>query len=134
MSPESLTPTVQKAIAELADRFGEANVTLEHDGQGGARVTMTCVPLPAGLDRSESWVGFVIPYDYDDVQVYGHHFPADLRCANGCALTGGGIGQGQWNGMGSLVVSRSSNRWRKGTDTALLKLLKVVEFLGERCS
>jgi len=124
---------VQKAIAELMERFGEASVTFEPDGHGGARVTVARVPLPAGLDRGETWVGFMIPYDYDDVQVYGHHFPAELRCAGGGELSGSGFGQGQWNGTASLVISRSSNCWRKGTDTALLKLLKVVEFLDQRC-
>ena len=131
MWPEPLNEPVKRALDELHERFG--GLEIEPDGPGGARVTVQRVPLPAGLSRSESWVGFVIPHNYDDVQVYGHHFPRDLRRADGAELAPPGISYGgEWSGKPSLVVSRGSNNWRKGIDTALIKLLKVLGFLKTR--
>lgn len=131
MWPEPLNESVKRALDELHERFGELQV--EPDGAGGARVTVQRVPLPAGLTRSESWVGFVIPHNYDDVQVYGHFFSRDLRRADGAELAPPGINYaGDWAGRPSLVVSRGSNNWHKGIDTALIKLLKVLDFLRMR--
>jgi hypothetical protein len=129
--PDPLNPEVKRALVELALLFGD--LTVVPDGQGGARVTVARVPLPEGMSRSETWCGFVIPFNYDDVQVYGHHFPADLRGGDGQPFGGPGFNYGgNWEGMASLVVSRSSPNWRKGVDTAALKLVKVVEFLKRR--
>jgi hypothetical protein len=131
--PEPLNPEVRQGLDELAVLFGELSVVPE--GQGGARVTIKSLPLPGGLNRSESWCGFVIPYNYDDAQVYGHHFPADLRRADGQQLDGPGFNySGNWDGAPALIVSRSSPGWRKGTDTAALKLVKVIEFLKRRAA
>jgi hypothetical protein len=133
MWPDGLNPPVRQGLDELQLIFGELKVV--PDGQGGARVTVTCAPLPPGLSRAESWVGFILAFNYDDVQVYGHHFPADLRRADGTPFAGPGFSYGgTWEGMPSLVVSRSSQHWRKGADTAALKLVKVIEFLKTRAA
>jgi hypothetical protein len=133
MSRDLFNEPVARAIAELKDHFGEEVVAAQPEGQGGARVTIARVPLPPGLNLEQAWAGFVIPYNYDDVQIYGHHFPRELRRSDGSELAGSGISYaGEWQGKASLVVSRDSKRWRKGVDTALLKLLKVLEFLEKR--
>jgi hypothetical protein len=131
--PDPLNPEVKQGLNELQLLFGELKVN--PDGQGGARVTVVRVPLADGMSRSEAWCGFLIPFNYDDVQVYGHHFPRDLRRANGSEFSGAGFSYGgTWEEMPSLVVSRSSQHWRKGVDTAALKLVKVLEFLRGRAS
>lgn len=131
--PDGLNPEVRQGLDELAVLFGELAVA--PDGQGGARVTVRDISLPEGLNRTESWCGFVIPFNYDDVQVYGHHFPADLRRADGQPLNGPGFNySGNWEGTPALVISRSSPGWRKGIDTAALKLVKVIEFLKRRAA
>jgi hypothetical protein len=133
MWPDGLNPAVRQGLDELQLVFGELKVV--PDGQGGARVTVTCVPLPPGLSRGETWAGFLVPFNYDDVQVYGHHFPRDLRRADGAVFEGPGFSYGgTWEERPSLVVSRSSQNWRKGADTAALKLVKVIEFLRSRAS
>jgi hypothetical protein len=133
MWPEPLSAAVRQGLDELQLIFGELKVAA--DGQGGARVTVTRTPLPEGMSRSETWCGFLIPFNYDDVQVYGHHFPRDLRRADGAPFEGPGFNYGgTWEGMPSLVVSRSSQNWCKGVDTAALKLVKVIEFLKRRAA
>jgi hypothetical protein len=128
-SPETYPPKVAEAIGQLRAAYGELDV--QPDGQGGALVTIASVPLPAELEPPESWCGFIIPADYDNVQVYGHHFRPDLRRRDGQPLgRGHGANPGQWLGRPSLSISRSSQRWRRGTDTAALKLRKVIDWLA----
>jgi hypothetical protein len=128
-SPDRLSDSVASGIAELRREFG--TVTMVATGDGGARVTVEKVPLPPSLAKADCWTGFVMPYNYDDVQVYGHFLPADLRYADGRALVGPGFQAGQiWEGLPAIKISRNSPRWRCGVDSATLKLLKVIEWLG----
>lgn len=128
-SPEGLSEGVASGIAELRSEFG--TVTVVATGDGGARVTVEKVPLPSSLAKVHCWAGFVMPYNYDDVQVYGHFVPADLRYADGRALAGQGLQAGQtWEDRPAIKISRNSPRWRCGVDSATLKLLKVIEWLG----
>lgn len=129
--PENLSDGVARGIAELRAEFG--TVLAVPTGDGGARVTVEEVPLPPSLVASKPWVGFVMPYNYDEVQIYGHFVPADLRYADGRAVAGPGLQAGPlWEERAAIKISRSSPRWRAGIDTATLKLIKVVEWLGDR--
>jgi hypothetical protein len=128
-SPDGLSDGVADGIAELRREFGR--VTVVATGDGGARVTVETVPLPPSLAKSDCWAGFVLPYNYDDVQVYGHFVPADLRYGDGRALAGQGFQADQtWEDWPAIKISRNSPRWRSGVDSATLKLLKVIEWLG----
>lgn len=130
-SPESFSEGVARGIAELRHEFGA--VATVPTGDGGAQITVERVALPQGFAQAHSWVGFVLPYNYDDVQVYGHFVPAELRYADGQPLTGQGLQPGQeWRGRPAIKISRNSPRWRCGIDNATLKLLKVIEWLGAR--
>lgn len=130
-SPESFSEGVAGGIAELRHEFGA--VAVAPTGDGGAHVTVERVALPKTLAQAHCWVGFVLPYNYDDVQVYGHFVPADLRYADERPLTGLGLQTGQaWQGHPAIKISRNSPRWRSGVDSASLKLLKVIEWLGGR--
>jgi hypothetical protein len=128
-SPEALSPGVTVGITELQEHYRD--VVVVPTGDGGARVTVADVEMPETLMPRRSWVGFVLPYNYDEVQVYGHFVPADLRRADGGPLEGPGLQSGQsWEGRPATKVSRQSARWRPGADSALLKMLKVVDWLG----
>jgi hypothetical protein len=130
MSPEMRDP-VAKGILELRETFGSLNV--RPTGDGGAYVTVSRIRLPRNLSLRQSWAGFLLPYSYDDVQVYGHFFPAELRHADGRPLDGPGIQGGQvWEGQPAIKVSQNSPRWRSGVDSAALKLVRVLEWLGGR--
>ena len=128
-SPETYSPKVAQAIRELREIYGETDV--KPDGQGGALVTIASVTLPPELEPRESWCGFIIPGTYDAVQVYGHHFTPNLCRTDGRPLgANGGVSSGQWNGTLSLCISRQSNRWRPGLDSAAVKLRKVLDWLA----
>ena len=130
-SHEQFGDGVVKALAELTAEFG----TLEAapTGDGGARVTLAQVALPGSLSQSHSWIGFLLPYNYDDVQVYGHFVPAELAYADGRPLQGSGMQAGQaWEGRPAIKISRNSPRWRAGVDSAVTKVIQVVTWLGGR--
>jgi hypothetical protein len=130
-SPEELTAGVAAGIAELREEFGPTDVFAT--GDGGARVTVARAPLPPSLTQSYSWVGFVIPYNYDEVQVYGHFVPADLLYVDGRTLIGQGLQAGQiWEARPAIKISRNSPRWRAGLDSAASKLIQVLQWMGER--
>jgi hypothetical protein len=130
-SPEELTAAVAAGIAELRDEFGLTDVF--STGDGGARVTVARAPLPPSVTQSHAWVGFVIPYNYDEVQVYGHFVPADLLYVDGRALTGQGLQAGQiWEERPAIKISRNSPRWHAGLDSAASKLIQVLQWMGER--
>jgi hypothetical protein len=122
---------VAKGIAELASEFGALGAT--PTGDGGARVTLARVALPRSLSQSHSWIGFLLPYSYDEVQVYGHFVPAELAYADGRALQGSGLQAGHaWEGRPAIKISRNSPRWRAGVDSAVTKVIQVVAWLGVR--
>jgi hypothetical protein len=131
MSPDVFSDGISRGIAQLREEFGALEVT--PTGDGGGRVTVARVPLPPMMSLSHSWVGFLLPYNYDEVQVYGHFVPADLHYANGQPLQGPGLQPGQsWEGQPAIKISRNSPRWRSGLDNAVMKLINVVEWLGSR--
>lgn len=130
-SHEQFGDGVAKGIAELTAEFGMLGAA--PTGDGGARVTLAQVPLPGSLSQSHSWIGFLLPYNYDDVQVYGHFVPAELAYADGRPLQGSGLQAGHaWEGRPAIKISRNSPRWRAGVDSAVTKVIQVVTWLGGR--
>jgi hypothetical protein len=130
-SLEHLGARVAEGIAELRDEFGAVDAT--PTGDGGAQVTVVQVALPPSLTQSHAWMGFVIPYNYDEVQIYGHFLPADLVYVDGRTLAGPGLQVGQiWGEHPAIKISRNSPRWHAGVDSATSKLVQVVQWLGER--
>jgi hypothetical protein len=128
-SLEQYGTSVSKGIADLACEFGALEAT--PTGDGGARVTLARVALPSTLSQSHSWIGFLLPYSYDEVQVYGHFVPAELTYADGRTLQGPGLAIGQtWEGRPAIKISRNSPRWRAGIDSAVTKVIQVVAWLG----
>jgi len=128
-----LKPSVVQALAELRGRFGEGNVLHQEDGSGGAYV------LVEGLDLGEvyteetrtSWVGFKIGYDYPMSDIYPHFVRPDLKRSDNRAFGSGVSGPTQYAGYSrdAIQLSRRSNHRDPVTETALRKLLKVLEWV-----
>jgi hypothetical protein len=128
-----MTPEVETAIAEIQRAFPEHPVRTLEDGQGGARVIVEDLPIGDRFDPTTSWVGFPIGFQYPRAQVYPHYVRPDLRRRDGQPHTAP-VHPGQTMpgfDESALMVSRGSNRWNPATDTALLKLLRVLEWLQE---
>lgn len=52
--------------------------------------------------------------------------------SDGRALEGQGISVATWEGAPAIQLSRRSNKWRQGEDTAAIKVAKVIQWLRTR--
>ncbi len=126
-----LTPEVRQAIDEIAAAFPDATVSTEADGEGGAYVFVRDVALAPIYRQQETWVGFHITYTYPSADVYPHYVREDLCRVDGASL-GDGMSPASFRDRPAIQLSRRSNRLNPATDTALLKLQKVIRWLNNR--
>jgi hypothetical protein len=124
----TLQPAVQKAIEELRTTFESCEVLVTPDGAGGAHVEIRNLPLGPPYNQENSWFGFHLTYQYPYADVYPHFVRSDLTRRDG-ARHGSGIAGGSFQGRQATQLSRRSNHWKPGRDTAALKLLKVHQWL-----
>ena len=119
---------VTQAIEEIRCTFERCGIEVEEDGSGGAFVVVTGIRLGRPYVQAEVWIGFQITFQYPYADVYPHFTNANLARLNGAGL-GGGFGRGSFRGRPAMQISRRSNRLNPQTDTAALKLLKVVRWM-----
>lgn len=131
---------VEQAIEEISRRFPNHDVRTQADENGGVHVIVDGLYIGDHFAPSSSWVGFHITWTYPDSDVYPHFIDAavaytgEAECPNTRAegdlpkdLTRGHTMPGF--AVPGIQVSRRSNGWSSLTDTAALKLLRVLEFL-----
>jgi hypothetical protein len=122
---------VTKAIEEIRRRFPDSTVEVRETGDGGAHVRVDSVDLgPTYTEATRrTWIAFKIGHDYPFSDVYPHHVRRDLARADGGAH-GQGFGQACAEGWAtdSVQLSRRSNHRDATLETALLKLLKVLDW------
>ena len=123
-----ILPGVAQAIEEIRCTFEGCGVEVDEDGSGGAFVVVTGISLGCPYVQAEIWIGFQITFQYPYADVYPHFTNADLTRLNGTEL-GEGFGLGSFRGRPAMQISRRSNRLNPQTDTAALKLLKVVRWM-----
>ena len=126
-----LTPEVRQAIDEIAAAFPDATVSVDADGEGGAYVSVRDVALAPIYRQRETWIGFHITYTYPAADVYPHFVREDLCRADGSPL-GNGMSPRNFRSRPAIQLSRRSNRRNPVTDTAALKLQKVLRWLNDR--
>ena len=124
----TITPAVAKAIEEIRCTFEGCDAEVEPDGSGGAVVVVQGVPMGSPYVQAEVWFGFHITFQYPYADVYPHFTNPDLARSDGGTL-GSGFGTGSFQGQAAIQISRRSNRLNPETDTAALKLLKVVTWM-----
>lgn len=126
-----MKPEVKKAIEEIRRSFPDSSVEVRETGDGGAHVRVNAVDLgPAYTEGTrQTWIAFKIGHDYPFSDVYPHHVRRDLARADGNAH-GQGFGNATAEGWGaeSVQLSRRSNHRDAALETALLKLLKVLDW------
>jgi hypothetical protein len=123
----ALSPEVAQALAELEAAYPDG-VTRAEDGVGGALVIVDPVVLGAPYAQDSTWVGFHVTHLYPNADIYPHHVRGDLSRADGQPL-GPGTSASSFQGRPSQQLSRRSNRRDAATDTALLKLERVIRWL-----
>ena len=126
-----VTATVAQAIEEIRRTFEECGVEVYQDGSGGAVVVVRDIPLGCPYVQTKVWIGFHITYQYPYADVYPHFTNGDLVRAGGGGL-GSGFGGATFRDDPAIQISRRSNRLNPKTDTAALKLLKVVKWMKEQ--
>ena len=126
-----ITAAVAQAIEELRSTLEGCEVAVEPDGSGGAEVVVGGVPMGSPYLQDGVWFGFHITYQYPYADVYPHFTNADLGRSDGADL-GGGFGTASFRDQPAIQISRKSNGLNPETDTAALKLLKVVKWMKER--
>lgn len=128
-----LKPAVEQALTELRERLGTGAVQHKEDGAGGAYVIVNDIDLGEVYtdETRRSWMGFHIGFQYPMADIYPHFVRPDLKRVDGRAFGSGVGGPTQYEGYGrdALQLSRRSNHRDPVTETALVKMLKVVEWI-----
>ena len=127
-----MKPDVTQAIQEIRAAFDGYVVDVVAEAQGGAHVIVHDVPIGPAFVPSQTWIGFTIPFQYPDADVYPHFIGGEVQRADGGPLGEALSGPTTWQDRSAIQVSRRSNRWNPATDTAALKLMKVLEWLRSR--
>lgn len=126
-----MKPEVSKAVERIRQHFPDSTVHVKEDGQGGAYVRVDPVDLgPTYTEQTRrTWIAFKIAHDYPFSDVYPHHVRRDLARADGQAHpTGFGTASAEGWGLESVQLSRRSNHRDAALETALHKLLKVIDW------
>jgi len=126
-----LKPEVAAAIREVEQTLRASTLSTREDGQGGAYVTVENVLLGHPYVQAETWVGFHLSFQYPYADVYPHFVRGDLARTDGGPL-GEAMTQGSFEGRSAIQVSRRSNKLNPATDTAAIKLAKVLEWMRNR--
>ncbi|MES1024900.1 hypothetical protein ABN584_18855 [Gloeocapsa sp. BRSZ] len=124
-----MTPEVEQAIAEIKQVFSGHLVDVEPEAQGGAYVIVRNLLIGEQYVPTNSWVGFLIGFQYPHADVYPHFIDGSLRRADGRGLGTGFSGSMTWQGQKAIQISRRSLRLNPGIDTAATKLTKVLSWL-----
>ena len=125
-----MTPEVATAVDEIKTAFPEATVEVKEEGDGVV-VLLDPIELGGPYVQAETWVGFRITFQYPYSDVYPHFVRGDLARADGAGL-GEGMSVATFDNRSAVQISRRSNRLDPNTETALIKLNKVMEWLRTR--
>mgnify|MGYP000945829821 CR=1 FL=1 len=126
-----MTPEVEQALKEIKANFPDCNLISREDGEGGVYIIVEDVPLGTPYTQEITWVGFRITFQYPYSDVYPHFVQGDLKRIDGKGL-GEATSAGTFENRAAIQISRKSNKLNPAVDTALLKLLKVLQWLKSR--
>jgi hypothetical protein len=127
-----MTPDVEAAITELKQIFDGHTIDITPEAQGGAYIKVHDLDIGQQFTPSRTWVGFLINFQYPRSDVYPHFMEPTVRYADGSHWRDGISGPMDWNGTQAIQISRRSNRWDASRDTAVIKLVKVLEWLRKQ--
>lgn len=133
MTNRSIKPAIQLAIDEIRSAFPGVTLDIEPDPEGGAFIKAHQFDLGNQYEPPQSWSAFRITFQYPFADVYPHFFVPNLRRQDGKPLGEGFHPNNQWQhpfgNETATMVSRRSNRRDADTETAALKLAKVIDWI-----
>jgi hypothetical protein len=134
---------VEAGLLQLREGLPGHVIQADEDSEGGAYVIVEGFEIGESFRPSMSWVGFHMTWPYPDADVYPHFVDPALAYVGAgqapvehpdgplpAAMARGQVMPGF--DKPAIQVSRRSQRWQPATDTALHKLLRVVQFLRSR--
>jgi hypothetical protein len=127
----ALTEAVAAAVDEIRARFPDMEIITQEDGEGGAYVIIEGVPLGGPYAAATTWIGFRITFTYPYSDVYPHYARGDLTRTDGRPL-GDAMSTTNFQGRSAIQLSRSSPKRDAAVDGALMKLLRVLDWLRSR--
>ncbi len=127
----SLAPAVDKALGEIRCTFNQCLIDVKPDNSGGAAVIVKGIPMGHPYVQTEVWIGFQITFQYPHADVYPHFTNPNLARSDQQDL-GEGFGTAMFLNQPATQISRRSNRLNPETDTAALKLQKVIRWMKEK--
>ena len=131
-----MKPEIQQAIEEIRSAFPGVSLDIEPDEDGGAYVTAHDFDIGQQYEPERSWSAFRITFQYPFADIYPHFFIASLHRKDGKPLGEAFQPNNQWQHAGTsesaTMVSRRSNRRDPATETAALKLAKVLDWIRSR--
>lgn len=126
-----LVPAVDKALEEIRRTFNQCHIEVAPNNSGGAAVIVSDIPMGPPYVQAEVWIGFRITFQYPHADVYPHFTNSDLARLDQRDL-GGGFGTATFQSQPAIQISRRSNKLNPETDTATLKLQKVIRWMKEQ--
>lgn len=127
-----MTPSVAEAIEEIRATFETSTLTVKEDGEGGAYVRIDPVDPGVPYIQRQTWIGFRITAQYPYSDVYPLFVRNDLSRTDGAGLGEGMAPNNNFDGEPAVQVSRRSNHLNPATDTAVIKVLKVLDWMAMR--
>ena len=128
-----MTPEIETAVEQIRQTFAGCELTTRDDGEGGAFIIVEGVSPGSTFRQETTWVGFHLTFQYPFSDVYPVFVRGDLSRTDGRSIAGPGIQTGYtFEGRPAVQLSRRSNHLNPATDTAALKMLKVIKWLGEQ--
>jgi hypothetical protein len=135
-----MKPDVLEAIAEIERAAIGSGVRSAPDSDGGAYVVIDGVDVGESFDPPTTWIGFHIVWTYAEGDVYPHFIGSELKYVGSRPTPNqspaGNLPEALARGqempgfkLAAIQVSRRSNRRNAETDSALLKTMRVIEFL-----
>src|SRR5689334_5521934 len=134
---------VEASLLELRAGMAGHGVRVLEDGSGGAYVIVDDVEIGENFAPHCSWIGFHVTFA-EDADVYPHFIDPTVRYVGASesapnqhadgnlpAAMGRGHQMPGFN-LAAIQVSRRSNHRDGDTDSPLMKLLRVIEFLRSR--
>jgi hypothetical protein len=129
-----MNASVEQAVAQLRMTFEGHRIDIEPDSDGGAYVRVHDLDLGDQYEPHKSWMAFHITFQYPHADVYPHFCVTGLK-KNGAEVTPP-FHKGEWKtptvAEPATSVSRRSNHIDPAVDTAAIKLLKVLEWMGKQ--
>lgn len=120
---------VATAIEELKRQYAMSVLTAREDDQGGAYVVMDPVNLGEKFRPTATWIGFQIPAQYPYADIYPVFIGGDVQRTDGAAFQAPITPGHSFEGRSALQISRRCAAAQSGSQKAVAKILKVLNFL-----